>query len=87
MTAPWSARRPILIGLAALLALIGGLGLWSVTARIAGAVIVPGTVEVRNNRQVVQHPEGGVVGAILARDGALAQAGEIVLRLDDRLLR
>ena len=87
MTAPWSARRPILIGLAALLALIGGLGLWSVTARIAGAVIVPGTVEVRNNRQVVQHPEGGVVGAILARDGALVQAGEIVLRLDDRLLR
>lgn len=87
MTENWSARRPILIGLAALIILIGGLGLWSVTARIAGAVVASGVVEVESNRQVVQHPEGGVVGEILARDGASVTAGDVVLRFDDTLVR
>ncbi len=87
MSAPWSARRPILIGLAALVVLIGGLGAWSVTARIAGAVIASGTVDVQSHRQVIQHPEGGVVGAILARDGDHVTAGDVVMRFDDARLR
>ena len=87
MSPRWSARTPILVGLAALIILIGGLGLWSVSARIAGAVVASGTVEVESNRQVIQHPEGGVVGEILARDGASVAAGDVVLRFDDRLLR
>jgi hypothetical protein len=42
--------------------LIGVLGVWSVKALIAGAVIASGMILLKNNRQVVQHPQGGVVG-------------------------
>lgn len=83
----WSAARPILIGCAALAFLIGVLGVWSVQARIAGAVIAPGIIEVENKRQIVQHPQGGVVGAILAQDGDLVAAGDVVVRLDDTALQ
>jgi HlyD family secretion protein len=67
--------------------LVGVIGVWGVQARIAGAVIASGLIQVENNRQVLQHPQGGVVGAILARDGDLVEAGDVVLRLDDTLLR
>ncbi len=83
----WSIRVPLLMGFAALVLLVGGLGAWAVEARIAGAVVAGGMVQVESNRQVVQHPEGGVVGAILARDGDRVEAGEIVMRFDDTLLR
>ncbi|EEB85912.1 type I secretion membrane fusion protein, HlyD family [Roseobacter sp. GAI101] len=78
---------PLSIGFGALVVLVGVLGVWSVTARIAGAVIASGMIQVENNRQVVQHPEGGVVGEILAKDGDEIEAGDVVMRLDDALLQ
>ncbi|MBO6792253.1 MAG: HlyD family type I secretion periplasmic adaptor subunit [Dinoroseobacter sp.] len=81
------ARRPIVMGLVAILVLVGGIGTWSVQSRIAGAVIASGLIQVENKQQVIQHPQGGVVGEILARDGDHVEAGDPVLRLDDTLLR
>jgi HlyD family type I secretion membrane fusion protein len=78
----WSARVPMAIGLASALVLVCGFGLWAVAARLAGAVVATGTIEVQSNRQVVQHPEGGVVGEILAKDGDRVRAGDVLLRLD-----
>ena len=83
----WSASMPLGIGFVALILLIGVIGVWSVKARIAGAVIASGMIQVENNRQVVQHPQGGVVGEILAKDGDTVAAGDVVLRLDDALLQ
>ena len=57
----WSARVPLIIGFLAILTLSLGVGLWAVRTEIAGAVIANGVVEVENERQVVQHPDGGVV--------------------------
>ena len=82
-----SARVPLMIGFLALLILVAVIGLWAVNARIAGAVIAAGTVAVENNRQIVQHPEGGIVGAILVRDGDLVGAGDILIRLDGTALQ
>jgi HlyD family secretion protein len=67
-----------------LCALIFGLGIggWAVTAKIDSAVVTSGTFEVRSNAQAVQHPEGGVIGAILVKDGQLVQEGQVVARLD-----
>ncbi len=79
---PWSARRPLLIGLLALLVLVGGFGTWAVMARISGAVIVSGQVEVEQNRQVVQHPDGGVVEELLVKEGDRVEGGDILIRLD-----
>ncbi len=67
--------------------LVGGLGTWSATASLSGAVIARGQLRVQSNRQVVQHPDGGVVGEIMVEDGDRVQAGDVLLRLDDTLLR
>lgn len=74
--------RVILLGILALIVLICGFGIWSTTARINGSVISPGKVEVERNRQVVQHPRGGVVAEILVDNGTLVAAQDVLLRLD-----
>jgi len=81
------AGKPLFIGYFSLLILVGVIGVWSVQARIAGAVIASGMIQVENNRQIVQHPQGGVVGELMVRDGDRVDAGDVVLRLDDALLR
>ncbi len=63
----WSARWPLLAGIVALVMLIGGVGYWSLSTQLAGAVVTSGTVQVDSNRQVIQHPDGGVVSEILVR--------------------
>lgn len=78
----WSVVRPITMGLVVLLVLVGGFGSWAVLAQITGAVIASGQIEVEQNRQVIQHPDGGVVAEILVQEGDLIEAGDVVLRLD-----
>ncbi|MES2539181.1 MAG: HlyD family type I secretion periplasmic adaptor subunit [Pseudomonadota bacterium] len=82
-----SIRGPVILGLAASLVLVLGFGLWATTARIAGAIIAPGQIEVERDRQIVQHPEGGVVEAILVTEGARVAAGDPLVRLDGSALR
>lgn len=82
-----SVRGPLILGGLALVLLLGGFGIWSMTTQIAGAVVAPGRVEVEQNRQVVQHPDGGVVAEILARDGDAVTAGQVLVRLDGTLLK
>jgi len=78
---------PLGLGFAALALLVGVLGVWSVKARIAGAVIASGMIQLENNRQVVQHPQGGVVGEILVKNGDTVVAGQVLLRLDDTIMK
>lgn len=82
----YSARLPLIVGFTTLSLLIGGVGVWSVRTQIAGAIIARGMIVVENNRQIVQHAEGGVVGEITARDGDVVEAGALLVRLDDTLL-
>lgn len=82
-----SASTALWLGTLTLIALLGGFGLWSVGTTISGAVIAAGRIEVEQNRQVVQHPEGGVVAEILVAEGGHVQAGDILLRLDGTLIR
>ena len=83
----WSGTLPLTIGIVALAVLIGGLGVWSVRAEISGAVVASGMIEVESNRQVVQHPEGGVVGAIEVEKSQTVKKGDVLIRLDGRRLR
>ena len=83
----WSARGPVIIGLTALAVLVLGLGVWGTQTRIAGAVVAGGMIQVESLRQVVQHPEGGVVGTIAVVDGDKVQAGDVLIRFDDTLLK
>ena len=54
---------------------------------IDSAVIAPGTLMVELNRRNVQHLEGGIVGEVLVREGALVAAGQPLIRLDDTRVR
>jgi membrane fusion protein, type I secretion system len=82
-----SIRLHLIIGLAVVLVLAGGLGGWASTAQISGALIAPGSVVVDSNVKKVQHPTGGVVGEVRARDGDLVKAGDVVVRLDDTVTK
>ena len=78
----WPVRRPVAIGVVSLLILVVGFGGWAMTARITGAVIASGQIEVEQNRQVVQHIDGGVVREILVSEGDTAPEGTVLVRLD-----
>ncbi|WP_398478120.1 HlyD family type I secretion periplasmic adaptor subunit [Tardiphaga sp.] len=82
-----SIRFHLIIGLAVVLILGGGLGGWAATAQLAGALIAPGSVVVDTNVKKVQHPTGGVVGEVRARDGDIVKAGDVVVRLDDTVTK
>ncbi|MFT6774177.1 MAG: HlyD family secretion protein, partial [Paracoccaceae bacterium] len=84
---PYSSRIPMGIGMVTLIILVFGFGLWSTMADISSAVVAPGKVEVATKQQVVEHPDGGVVGEIGARDGDSVAAGDVLLRFDDTLMR
>jgi len=83
----WSVRGTLATGLVAIAVLLGGSTLWAMQSRIAGAVVASGQVEVEQQRQVVQHPDGGVVEEILVKDGQTVEAGQPLIRLDGNLLR
>ncbi len=85
----WSdtIRRDTIIGLLMILFLVGGFGLWAFTTSLAGAVVGSGTVVVDGNVKKVQHPSGGVVGEIRARDGDFVRVGDVLVRLDETVTR
>ncbi|ETX28015.1 HlyD family type I secretion periplasmic adaptor subunit [Roseivivax isoporae] len=80
-------RGPMLVGLTALLVLVGGFGGWAATTNISGAIIASGQIEVDQNRQVVQHPDGGVVSEILVDEGDVVEEGDVLIRLDPTILQ
>ncbi len=65
--------------------MFGGLLLWSTLAPIDGAVLASGQIVVESNRKAIQHLEGGVIGAILVREGDTVKAGQTVARLDNTM--
>ncbi len=80
-------RVPMTLGIVALLILVGGFGGWASTTKISGAIIAGGQIEVDQNRQVVQHPDGGVVSEILTDEGDTVTEGDVLIRLDPTLLQ
>lgn len=81
------SRRAITAGVLACMILVGGFGGWAATAKLSGAVVTPGQVVVSSDLKSVQHDDGGIVGAIKVANGDHVAAGDVVLRLDDKLLR
>ncbi|MBH5370142.1 HlyD family type I secretion periplasmic adaptor subunit [Bradyrhizobium glycinis] len=82
-----SIRFHLMLGLAIVVVLVVGLGGWASTVLISGALIAPGQIVVESNVKKVQHPTGGVVGEVRARDGDLVKSGDIVVRLDDTVTK
>jgi len=84
--AQFRTRGPMILGLISMAILLGGFGTWAATTKISGAIVASGSIEVDQNRQVVQHPDGGVVSDILVDEGIEVAQGQVLLRLDPTLL-
>ncbi len=82
----WRITIPAAVGFVALAVLVGGIGVWSIRTHLAGAIVSQGVVEVKSNRQVIEHPDGGVVGELIVRDGDHVRQGDLLLRLDGTFL-
>lgn len=84
--AGWSAARPLWTGFVTIALLVAGFGGWGMMTSITGAIVSPGQIEVEQNRQVVQHIDGGVIAEIAVQEGQTVRAGDLLLRLDGSLL-
>lgn len=82
-----SIRRHLVVGIAAILLLAGGVGGWAATTQIAGAIIAPGQLVVESDVKKVQHPTGGVVAEIRVRNDDRVEAGDLLVRLDETQAR
>ena len=82
-----SMRRHLFAGIAIVALLVGVVGGLGATTELSGAVIAPGSLVVESNVKKVQHPTGGVVGEVRARDGDVVKAGDVVVRLDDTVTK
>jgi HlyD family secretion protein len=88
---PFDADRSIgahLLGVSAVLSvLVFGIGGWATFTPIHGAVMASGQLVVESDVKKVQHPTGGVVGAIRVQDGSRVSAGDILITLDETQIR
>ena len=80
-------RTPMLFGLVALVLLVVGFGTWGATTQISGAIIAGGQIQVDQNRQVVQHADGGIVAEILVDEGDFVEEDAVLIKLDPTLVR
>jgi len=64
---------------ALLLALVVG---WGVFAEISGAVLAGGRIAVESGPKRIQHRDGGIVSAVLVREGQRVKVGQVLARLD-----
>jgi epimerase transport system membrane fusion protein len=70
------------IGIIILIVTFGILGTWGYLAPIDSAALAPGYVAVKSHRKTVQHLDGGIVSQLLAKDGDVVKAGDVLLILD-----
>lgn len=82
-----SLRLNLLAGTIGIALMFGGVGGWAATTELSSAVISSGILVVEGNAKKVQHPEGGIVAALLVREGQPIAAGETVIRMDDTAAR
>lgn len=74
--------RIIRQGLIVILIFFGAMGAWATFCKISGAVVAPGKVKIETERKTVQHLEGGIVEAILVREGEEVTNGQTLVVLE-----
>ncbi len=82
-----SIHRFSRLGLLASMVFLGSVGVWATTTEMAGAVIASGQFVVINSSKKIQHQTGGVVAALKVREGSRVREGDLLVRLDDTVIR
>ncbi len=62
---------------------LGGFALWAGFVPLEEGVSASGTVVVENNRQLIQHLEGGIIQDIAIKEGSQVNAGDTLLVLQE----
>jgi HlyD family secretion protein len=76
--------RPIAaVGYGLILSTFGVVGGWAAVTKIDKAIEAPGVVSIETNHKTVQHLEGGIIRAILVREGDAVVAGATLFRLEN----
>ncbi|VVT11126.1 HlyD family type I secretion periplasmic adaptor subunit [Rhizobium sp. EC-SD404] len=82
-----SITKQLSTSLLVCVALVAGFGGVAAYAEINGAVIGSGQIIVEGRTKHVQHPDGGIIGAIDVNEGDRVEAGQVLFRLDDTMAR
>ncbi len=82
LTGDGAVKTQIRVGLVVVGALAAFLVAGATFAKLDSAVMSYGVVQAEGQDKVVQHPDGGVVSAILIKEGELVKQGQVVMRLD-----
>lgn len=75
------ADRSILWSMIAFAVGIGGFFLWAALAPLEEGVTASGQVVVQNDRKVIQHLEGGIVGTLYVAEGDRVAQGDLLVAL------
>lgn len=81
-----SVRNSALAALAIIVVLLVGVAGWGGTQELEDAVMAPGTIVVGSQKKRMQHPDGGIIAAINVADGEHVAAGDVLFRLDGKIL-
>ncbi|HEX8470004.1 MAG TPA: biotin/lipoyl-binding protein, partial [Brevundimonas sp.] len=76
------SRKLVRFGLIVLVGFFGVLIVWAALAPLNGAAVASGIVTVSGNRQSLQTLNGGVVEAVLVREGETVKAGQVLIRMN-----
>jgi HlyD family type I secretion membrane fusion protein len=81
------ANGPIRAGVLVMLLCFIGFGVWGVFAPLDSAAIAMGTVIVSSNRKTVQHLEGGIIKAILVKEGDAVNKNQPLIILEETSIK
>jgi HlyD family type I secretion membrane fusion protein len=80
---PLSASWPTIAGFAILVLWVGCFGVWAALAPLNGAVVASGVFVATGQNKLVQHFEGGIIRDLLAKEGDVVEADQVLVRMDD----
>jgi epimerase transport system membrane fusion protein len=70
------------LGWLVLALLIGIIGIWGSLAPLSSAIPASGKVSVASSNRIIQHQDGGIVKAIMVKDGDRVKKSQLLLELD-----
>ena len=74
---------PLRVGLVLFALVFGVFGIWASVAPLDGAAHAFGRVTVASNSKTAQHLEGGIIAAILVKNGDFVKEGDLLIKLDE----
>lgn len=75
--------RPAMWGGGVIVLFLAFLTIWGFTAPVSGAAVAEGSLQVKGQRQSVQHPYGGVIEKLNVTDGQEVTKGDLLVQLTD----